>query len=144
MPCLPGFLPVINDDHAEAVIGGKVVSRSARAPPAIKRARFGRYPFSISESRTLKEAPSSPMTNSFLLIIVRSNQAKTILGSQRFIQLLASDCLCSPAHAHPYGMAIAHTQSLCLETEHLFWQRRAKPLAIQLSRPRPPVCVMFP
>src|SRR5262249_11163058 len=68
IPCLPGFLPVIKDDQATAVIWGTVVSRLAREPWAIRLAMFGRWPLSINGSSTLNEAPSSPMTSSLLRI----------------------------------------------------------------------------
>jgi len=74
-------LPVMNDDQATAVIGGKVVVRSARAPRAINAARFFNRPFLISGSSTSKEAPSRPMTNSFLLIITESVLQDTDLKS---------------------------------------------------------------
>src|SRR5512143_2313062 len=85
MPCLPGFLPVMNEDHATAVIGGKVVSRSALAPPVIILEMWGRYPFSISASRTLKEAPSSPMTSSLLFIELLEPKGEYTLG-EWFVQ----------------------------------------------------------
>src|SRR5215471_15963888 len=58
----------MKEDQATAVIGGKVVSRLARAPLEIRSAMFGRLPPSISGSSTLKEAPSSPITSSLSLI----------------------------------------------------------------------------
>src|SRR5215471_18478607 len=58
----------MKEDQATAVIGGKVVSRLARAPLEIRSAMFGRLPPSINGSSTLKEAPSSPITSSLSLI----------------------------------------------------------------------------
>src|SRR5437868_2116511 len=100
MPCLPGFLPVINDDQATAVMGGKVVSSGARAPPAIRRARFGKYPFSISGSSTLNDAPSNPMTNNLLLIIFDPDQVINILARQRIHQLVTSSSLAEAIAVH--------------------------------------------
>ncbi len=38
--CLPGFLPVTNDDQAGAVTGGMVDRSAPRVPPEVSRARL--------------------------------------------------------------------------------------------------------
>jgi hypothetical protein len=63
-----------------------VVSKSARASPANRLARFFRSPTSIGELQTSNDAPSCPITRSFLLIFVGPSELRTILVRKLFVQ----------------------------------------------------------
>src|SRR5204862_4346105 len=60
MPCLPGFAPVMNDDHAGNVTGGVVERRTPEAPAATRRRSVGISPASMSGRARSHVAPSRP------------------------------------------------------------------------------------
>ncbi len=61
-PCAPGFLPVINDDHADAVTGGTVERSSLHAPLSISFLNVGNLPCATNGLIRSNVAPSRPMT----------------------------------------------------------------------------------
>src|SRR5229473_3214039 len=65
MPCLLGFLPVMNEVQAGAVTGGTTDSSSAERPVSTIFFKFGMYPCCISGRRTSNVAPSRLIRNTF-------------------------------------------------------------------------------
>ena len=62
MPCLPGLRPVRKLVQATAVRNWMVERSPPEAPPACKRARVGRCPWSIQGCSSVQGTPSRPMT----------------------------------------------------------------------------------
>src|SRR5215469_15298995 len=69
MPCLPGFLPVMNDVQAGGVSGGIADSSSPRTPLSFKRARLGNLPSSTQGPIKSQVAESKPIITVFGLRI---------------------------------------------------------------------------
>src|SRR3990172_6394511 len=69
-PCLPGFLPVMKEAHACALKGGMVDCKTPWTPFSIREDRLGRYPFFMRGSKTVKVAPSNPITRTFCRLCI--------------------------------------------------------------------------
>src|SRR2546425_242793 len=67
MPCLLGFLPVMNEVHAGAVTGGTTDSSSAERPVSTIFFKFGMYPCCINGRRTSNVAPSRLIRKTFFI-----------------------------------------------------------------------------
>src|SRR5713226_828147 len=65
MPCLPGFLPVMNEVHAGGVIGGRLDSSLPDTPAFTNFARFGMPPSAIHGRMSVHVAASNPMIITF-------------------------------------------------------------------------------
>src|SRR6266446_7231391 len=65
MPCLPGFLPVMNEVHAGGVIGGRIDSSLPDTPAFTNFARFGMPPSAIHGRMSVHVAASNPMIITF-------------------------------------------------------------------------------
>ena len=60
IPCLPGFVPVIIDDHATEETSGMEECIFLNIPCEINWAVFGMMPVSVNSLSMLKGTPSSP------------------------------------------------------------------------------------
>ena len=69
-PCLPGFLPVANEAQLWAEIGGVGHHSVPQLPSFIRRLKVGSFPSRVHGSIRSKVAPSSPMTKTFLPIVM--------------------------------------------------------------------------
>lgn len=58
--CLPGFEPVMNDDHATGEIGGFEVASGEKHPSAARAERFGSFPSRIHPDARAGSRPSRP------------------------------------------------------------------------------------
>ena len=65
MPCLPGFLPVMNDVQAGGVMGGTTDASLPHAPFCMSAVRLGSFPSAIHGRARSKVAESKPTIKTF-------------------------------------------------------------------------------
>src|SRR5262249_18214175 len=81
MPCLPGFLPVMNDVQAGGVMGGKIDASLPQAPFLISAPKFGSFPSAAHGPIRSKVAASRPTITTFGLFTLRLDLPEARLAS---------------------------------------------------------------
>ncbi len=66
MLCLPGFVPVWNEDHATGEMDGSVVPSGLKQPCLRSASRCGSFPSASIRSVSVWSRPSSPSTTTRL------------------------------------------------------------------------------